>query len=194
MFNPTKFKGHYRIPSNRLSGYDYSQTGLYFITVCTKDRFPYFGNIKEGQMDLSEIGEVIKEELLRTVEIRPNVNIDEWVIMPNHIHVIVGIDHETNVADGVETHCNASLQMSPVPQTSEYRNTFGPQRNNLSSIIRGFKSVTTKRINLKFGEHHFSWQPRFHDHIIRNEHSLQRIRQYILDNPMKWVEDELFVK
>jgi hypothetical protein len=89
--------------------------------------------------------------------------------------------------DVVETHCNASLQ------GQEFCNTFGSQRNNLSSIIRGFKGATTKRINLQYGISYFFWQSRFYDHIIRTEKSLEMIRAYIRKNPETWLEEELYI-
>ncbi len=178
-----KFKNIYRIQSARMVGYDYSQTGLYFVTICTRGREKYFGEVKEGAMELSGIGEIVKEELLKTGEIRPNVNIDEWVIMPNHVHVIIALDNQA-----VETHCNASLQ-----REMNYKNTFGPQRNNLSSIVRGFKGAVARRVVKELNISNFAWQSRFHDHIIHDDRSLEKIRQYILENPTKWFEDEMFV-
>ena len=97
--------------------------------------------------------------------------------MPNHIHGIIVIEYNNNV----ETHGNASLP--------EYKNEFGPQSKNLSAIIRGFKGAATKTINQKFYKIYFSWQERFYDRVIRNEEELNRIRQYIMDNPEKWELD-----
>ena len=102
---------------------------------------------------------------------------DEFVVMPNHFHAIIGIG--VNKYNIVETHCNASRQTP--------KNKFGPQSKNLASIIRGFKSAVT--IHARKTIPHFAWQPRFHDHIIRDKKSLENIRQYIFYNPAKWHRD-----
>ncbi|MFH1564918.1 MAG: hypothetical protein ABIC82_03650 [bacterium] len=109
--------------------------------------------------------------------------------------LIIGIFDDSNV---VETHCNASLQQASLPNINNlftpiggnYKNEFGPQRNNLSSIIRGFKGSVKKQINEKYGGNFFSWQSQFYDHIIRNEISLNKIRKYIIDNPFRWHLDK----
>lgn len=161
------YKNKYRIESTRLKDWDYSSSGYYFVTICTKNRECIFGDVVNGQMRLSEIGEIVTEEWQKTEQIRENVKLDEWIIMPNHIHGI------TAIGNNVETHCDASLQ----------------KKNNLSFIIRGFKSTTTKRIHMA-GYSNFAWQSRFYEHIIRNENSLQKIREYINNNPIKWELDE----
>ncbi|OGH69057.1 MAG: hypothetical protein A2754_02475 [Candidatus Magasanikbacteria bacterium RIFCSPHIGHO2_01_FULL_47_8] len=212
-----KYKGRYRVSSTRLQGYDYSQTGLYFVTICTRGREKYFGEVKEGIVELSEIGEAVKEELLKTMEIRPNVNIDEWVIMPNHVHVIVALDNQNNERQyngsiTVETprggvfHGNddnapngwvigrETRRETPQRGVSTDDNGRSWKPSTLGSIINQFKGACTKIIHKKFPNVDFSWQSRFHDHVIRNEKSLQTIRRYILDNPIKWLEDELFIE
>ena len=130
-----KFRGRYRIESTRLKGWDYSSEGVYFVTICARNREHFFGEITGGKMRYSRVGEMVANEWENTKSIRSNVTLDEWVVMPNHIHGIIIIDNRM-----VETHCNASLQeKSPT-------NRFGPQSNNLAAIIRGFKGVTTKNI------------------------------------------------
>ncbi|KKS40138.1 hypothetical protein A3E04_03400 [Candidatus Kuenenbacteria bacterium RIFCSPHIGHO2_12_FULL_42_14] len=171
------FKNQYKTNSTRLAGWDYT-AGWYFVTICAKDKKMFFGKIGNGKMRLNQIGEVVKEELLKTPIIRRNVVLDKWVIMPNHTHMIIVITN--NNGGGVETHCNASL-----PQT----NKFGPQRNNLASIIRGFKGVTTKRIHLA-RQADFAWQPGFYDHILRDEKDYQNTWDYIDYNPDKWEWDK----
>ncbi len=170
--NP-KFRGKYRIESARLKDWDYSANGAYFITICAKNRKHFFGEIAGETMQLSEIGEIVVKEWENTQQIRSNVEIDEWIVMPNHLHGIVIINRGI-----VETHCNASL----------HQNRFGPQSNNLASIIRGFKGATTKNIHIaRFTE--FAWQSRFYDYIIRDENELNRIRGYIKNNPINWAND-----
>lgn len=177
----------------RLKGYDYSTPGEYFVTICTKWRICWFGEIEEGKMSLSEIGSIVAGEWMRTPLIRPNVRLDEWCVMPNHFHGIVVIDEKkggVEASEGlleqslVETHSSASRQRN----TTQRINTFGPQRHNLSSIIRGFKAAATTRIH-SAGYNDFKWQSLFHDHIIRDEDELNRIRDYIINNPLNWQSD-----
>lgn len=169
----TLFKDRYRVESTRLKGWDYSAAGYYFVTICTRERNCWLGDIVDGVMRLSSAGEIVSAEWQNTAAMRENITLDEWVIMPNHLHGIICI---------VETHC-----MRLTHQTSQ-PNTFGPQRNNLSSIVRGFKSASTKRIQQ--AGHDFAWQPRFHEEIIRDEKSLAMVREYIRNNPMKWELDK----
>jgi len=174
----TLFKDRYRAESARLKGWDYSSVGYYFVTICTLEKLCTLGNVVDGVIRLSPVGEIVAEEWQKTAQIRGNVTLDEWVVMPNHVHGIICI----NDCDIVETHCNASLPKA------QYSNVFGPQKNNLSSIVRGFKGSSTKRIHIE--GHDFAWQSRFHDGIIRDEIMLERVREYISNNPMKWELDQ----
>ncbi len=172
------FKNKYRIASARLSGFDYSEEGYYFVTICIKNRKCLFGNVYNKEIFLSDIGKMVQKEWLNTENVRSNVKLDKFIVMPNHLHGIIII------TSAVETHCNASLQCNDT-----YKNKFGPQTNNLSSIIRGFKGSVKKQINEKYGKDYFSWQPKFYDHVIRNEESLFNIRNYIQMNPENWERD-----
>jgi REP element-mobilizing transposase RayT len=166
-----KFNNKYRIESTRLLNWDYAQKGVYYVTICTANREHFFGEIKN-------------EEWIKTPQIRPDMNLElgEFVVMPNHFHGIVFIgNNEFNSDFGRDA-------MHRVSKDDLYKNEFEPQSKNLSSIIRGFKSAVTvqgRKINPGFG-----WQSRFHDHIIRNPQSYEIISQYIIDNPKKWVDDE----
>jgi len=182
-----KFQEKYRTESHRLTGWDYSQDGFYFITICTQNRENIFGEIRNGKMQLSEIGKIVEEEWQRTEKIRRNVKLDAFVVMLNHLHGIVIIDNVLE-SKNVETHCNAFLQKQNSGQN--YKNKFGPQSNNLSAIIRGFKSAVTKRIHQIQPALDRVWQPRFHDRIIRDEDELNRVRDYIWQNPENWGKDE----
>jgi len=183
-----KYQNKYRIESARKKGYDYSQNGAYFITIVTKNRECFFGNIvgkdamhRVSTMELSEIGKIVWDEWLKTPSIRPDMNLEmvEFIVMPNHIHGIIYIaDNEFNTLQGRD----AMLRVS-----TEYKNKFEPQQKNLSSIIRGFKSAVT--IKSREINPNFAWQPRFHDRIIRNENELNRKRKYIRENPAKWYLD-----
>lgn len=179
-----KFKNKYTIKSTRLQGYDYSQNGMYFLTICTKDREHFFGEIENEIMNLSDIGKIIREEWLKTSVIRPNVILDEWIIMPNHLHAIIEIKNQSS-GDALTQGRDALQCVSTGDE--EYKNKFGSQTNNLSSIIRGFKGIVTKRVRMCGLDFH--WQSRFYDHIIRNYESLNKIREYIITNPKMWERD-----
>jgi putative transposase len=179
--NAEKFQKKYRVKSTRLPEYDYSQNGGYFITICTKNREHFFGEIIDGKMELSNIGKIVAEEWKKTETIRKNITLGDWVIMPNHFHAIVIIENDDIVQTprrGVST-----------PKNPHHK----PQWKSgcLGAIVNQFKSVCTKKIR-KFSPD-FSWQTRFHDHIIRNEEDLENISEYIQYNPQKW-EDDCYYK
>lgn len=170
----------------RYKNYDYSRNGFYFVTICTKNKFLFFGDMVDSKMKLSEIGKIVEKYWLEIPAHFPFVKLDKFVVMPNYIHGIVQIDNELqNAAFGVGTQNLAFLRGAP--HQCEYQNKFGPQSKNLSSIIRGFKIGVTK-----FAKNNnivFAWQSRFHDRIIRNDDELNRIRKYIIDNPARWELD-----
>lgn len=176
----TQFKRKYRVESARLRGWDYTSAGWYFATICTKGQICLLGNVTDGEMHLSEIGEIVVDEWLRTAQLRRNVELDEWVVMPNHIHGIIVIRDSPTFPRARET---------PRQGVSTSEGTSSAlKRDSLGSIIGQFKSACTKRIWAR-GFHDFAWQPRFYDHIVRSEESLNQIRQYILENPAKWEID-----
>lgn len=160
--------------SMRLQGYDYSQAGIYFVTICVKNRECLFGEIKNEEMILNKLGRIVEKEWKKTPEKRKNVGLDEFIIMPNHLHGIIIINYKIVGID-----CNQSLHK------------YGPQSNNLFAIIRGFKGSVTNQINLLSKNYSGGsiWQSRFYDHIIRNENSLEKIRSYIYNNPGGWRND-----
>jgi len=185
-----KFQDKYRIQSSRLPIWDYGSNAAYFVTICTKDRICWFGKIQDTKMVLSEIGEIANKCWLEINQHFPFVNLDAYIVMPNHIHGIVLIEkpeYKQNKINLVETQDFASLQRQP----NSHFNKFGPQSKNLASIIRGFKIGVSNRARLLHPN--FSWQPRFHDHIIRNETDYNRICDYILNNPARWFFDSLYV-
>lgn len=166
------FKKKYRIKSTRLQNWDYSNNGYYFVTICSKDRVCLFGDIIDGKMILSDLGNFVFNCWKKIPKHFTFVILDENIIMPNHIHGIIII------RKNVETQNFASLHK---------KNKFGPQSMNLASIIRGFKIGVKKYVNQNGIE--FKWQPRYHDRIIRNEKELYNIRKYIKHNPLKWEFD-----
>jgi len=150
---------------NRLRDYDYSQEGYYFITICTRGRKEFFGDIREGKIDLNRFGETVNQCWYDLPRHYPNSSLDSFVIMPNHIHGIIVIDNDDVVGNGLK----------PFPT------------HGLSEIIRGFKTFSSRKINEKIEiDNKFQWQKSFYDHIIRGERSLDLIREYIQNNPLKW--------
>ena len=184
----TLYKNKYRIESARCPNWDYTSNGYYFVTICTRDRQCFFGDIKAGKMELSDIGSIIAQEWQKTPKIRPNVQLDEWVVMPNHFHGIIIINNPVDTFNNpVDTfRRNASTDRNA---STNNKNKSRLKSNSLGSIIGQFKSVCTKQI-WKMGFTDFGWQSRFHDHIIRDEAALSRIRQYIINNPTKWEQDK----
>jgi REP element-mobilizing transposase RayT len=176
-FSPQKFNGKYRIASNRLKEWDYGTPGYYFVTICTQNRVRWFGEVKGDRMIVSLVGEIVVQELQITAHIRTNVSVDEWVVMPNHIHAIIVIEEMSGAH--VETpRRGVSTKINWRPGT-------------LGAIINQYKAICTKRIHAS-GCVDFAWQARFYDHIIQDEKSLENIRTYIQRNPIKWTEDEYF--
>ncbi|HNR17995.1 MAG TPA: hypothetical protein PKG90_15110 [Chitinophagaceae bacterium] len=181
-----KYQNKYRIPSARLPGWDYGQNAAYFVTICTKNRECFFGEIVDTQMQLSAIGKIAETEWLKTPGIRPDMKLElgEFVVMPNHLHGIIIIgENEFNTQRDDDERRDAMHCVS-----TETTNTFGPQPKNLASIIRGYKSAVKKYASMN--SINFAWQPRFHDHIIRDNQSYQNISNYIINNPVNWKTDE----
>lgn len=194
-----KFRNRYRIASTRLKNWDYGWNATYFVTICTKNRLCFFGDIDKKQeplMQLTEIGKIAEIEWQKTFELRPDMNLEmgEYVVMPNHFHAIIGIGcNKYNVDSGDIGVRDAMHRVSTGDdETISAVNKFGPQSKNLASIIRGFKSSVT--MNARKIDPDFGWQSRFHDHIIRNQHSFVRIQSYIIQNPMKWKNDTFYKK
>ena len=188
-----KYKNKYRIPATRLHGYDYGSNGCYYVTICTKNHVHYFGEIVDGEMQLSAIGKIAQLEWLKTTELRQDMNLllDEFIVMPNHFHCIVYIgDNEYNTQSRRDAmQCRDAMHcVSTTTPTAPYKNKFGSQSKNLASIMRGFKiAVTTyaRKNNIDF-----AWQERFYDIIIRNQNALDNVRRYIINNPQSWENDK----
>ena len=172
----TLFKNKYRIESTRLKGWDYRNPGYYFVTICTKHREPYFGRVVNGGMVLSAVGERAAHCWREIPRHHAGVELDEFMIMPNHMHGIVII------CNPVETLHATSLRRETL--MSE----ISPKAGSLGVIIRSYKSAVTRLAGLA-GFKNFSWQARYYDHIVRDENSLCNIRQYIIDNPARWELD-----
>ena len=175
-----RFRGKYRIEIARLKNWDYGSSGYYFVTICVKNGECVFGNVDDNKMILSEIGKIAEKFWLEIPAHFPFVKLDEFIIMPNHIHGIIIIDNHRDVA------CNVSTTTS----NNKIMSIISPKRGSLSTVIRSYKSNCTKTINKTQNNIYFQWQLRFYDHIIRDEKSLNSIRNYIINNPLNWDKDE----
>lgn len=177
------FNNKYRVKSARLESWNYANTGMYFVTICTDDKIRYFGEIIDEKIVLNRLGKFAKQCWEDIPKHFPFVKLNEFIIMPNHVHGIIEIDNPDNVEtlhDNVETQDLASLP-----------NKFGPQSKNLGSIIRGFKIGVTKYANKN--NIPFKWQPRFYDRVIRNENELENIQIYIKNNAVNWGKDKYYI-
>jgi REP element-mobilizing transposase RayT len=197
-----KFNNQYRIPSARLSLWDYGAAAAYFITICTKDRQHFFGDIQQGVMHLSPLVIIAQQEWENTFTVRTDMalTMSAFVVMPNHFHAIVIIGD--NAYNGGGGNMDRTPRKNAMPRRDAMhcvstnantkndtaKNAFAPQSKNLASIVRGFKSAVTTQAR-KMGDINFNWQPRYHDHIIRDAQSFHNIEQYIIDNPKKWAAD-----
>lgn len=171
-----KFQNKYSIPSARLPDFNYGMAASYFVTICVKDHACLFGEIQNDEMVLNELGNIAKLEWELIPDLRPDMNIQlgEFVVMPNHFHGIL-------IIGANEFNKNGSV---------DYVSRFGPQRKNLASVIRGFKSSVTSYANAN--NIVFAWQERFHEHIIRNIDSYHNIANYIYNNPVNWHKDKFY--
>ena len=181
---PFPLRHHRR--SIRVPGYDYAQPAAYFLTICTHRRERSFGSIVQGAMILNDVGLVVRDEWKQTAMIRREVELDQFVIMPNHLHAIVriiaGIQGGAGRSDGTSVGtCSGDRPVAPT----------GPRPRSVGSLIAGFKSATTRRINdIRRTPGAPVWQRNYYEQIIRTDESLAEIRQYIANNPAKWAEDE----
>jgi len=180
----TLYKDKYRVETNRLRHWDYASEGFYFVTICTYERLCLLGAIDNGIMQMSPAGEIVAEEWLKTGSLRKNVMLDKWVVMPNHFHAIIAI---TNTKSGSTN--DSSQRETSQRETSQRDVSTGLKPDSLGSIINQFKSACTKKIQA--AGHDFGWQTRYYDHVIRNEKSLEEIRGYIINNPLKWELDKI---
>lgn len=174
-----KFKNLYNRNSPRLENYDYSN-GIFFVTICTAHCTNFFGEILDGEMQLSHEGQ-IAFEIWNSVSITfDNVESGVFVIMPNHFHAIISI---------TKNH-SSDLTTDSLQQKGGFAGNKNPMLNeNLSTVIRWFKAKCTYEIR-KINKG-FSWQSRFHDHVIRDEISFLNIENYIINNPKNWDSDSL---
>ncbi len=179
---PTKTMNHYNPNihhrrSIRLREWDYAQPAVYFITICLRQRVCLFGEIVEGRMLPNQIGQIIETEWSGLPNRFFNVGLDEFIVMPNHIHGIIFIKP-------VETSVVAPESiLHSVPQGAMNR------APTLGEVVRSFKAASARMVR-KRGFSEFAWQRNYYEHIIRNERELDLVREYLLMNPIKWSEDD----
>ena len=198
-YNPTI---HHR-RSIRLKGYDYSQAGMYFVTICCQNHISRFGKIENGEMMLNEFGNIVNNEWQYLTTKYPHITLHEYIIMPNHFHGIVEIGASAGAGFARPDETNARPD-----ETNARPNDMGDARPNdmddgdtgagkprpcvptLGNIIGYFKYQTTKKIDLPVK----LWQRNYWEIIIRNDKSYQHIANYIIKNPKKWENDRFFMK
>jgi REP element-mobilizing transposase RayT len=176
---------------NRLEGYNYSQNNYYFITICSKNREHWFGEIENNDIKINRYGEILNVCWLDLPNHYKNCFLDVSVIMPNHFHGIVIINNDHPVGTGLkpvpEMVGTVGTGLKPVPTETK-------KQHGLSEMVRALKTFSSRRINeISGNDGVFRWQRSFYDHIIRDGKSLENIRNYIIYNPQKWQED-IFLK
>jgi putative transposase len=165
--------------SIRLQGYDYAQAGAYVITVCTAARRCCLCDIAGTAVNLTQAGRIVAEEWARTAELRSEVSLDEFVVMPNHVHGIVVLSPTVGATRRV-----ALGRGSASPLRS------GASPGSLGAIVGQFKAASARRINALRGTNgQMFWQRGFYEHVIRNQADLEAVRTYIADNPLQWALD-----
>lgn len=179
-----KFRGRYRSKSARLPEYDYSHDGAYFITTCTKDREHFFGNIRDGEIRESAIGTIARQCWMAIQNHFSFVLLGEWVVMPNHVHGVLVFDTPVGTP-------NLGVPTTGVPTGVLTGSNPAWKPGTLGVVINQYKRACT--IESRKIDPRFAWQPRFHDHIIRNKTEFDRISKYIADNPKNWKTDDLHV-
>lgn len=192
-------ESHHR-RSIRLQGYDYTQSGAYFITAVTQDRACLFGQVIDGEMRLNDAGVIARQCWLDIPNHFSNAQLDEFAIMPNHVHGVIVLLESLDMTYNVGARHAVPLPNDamplpndavPLPRDLSKGEKFGnPISGSIPTIVRSYKSAVTKRINERHGTPGAPvWQRGYYEHIIRNHESLNRIREYILNNPLQWALD-----
>ena len=162
--------------SVRLPGYDYRQAGAYYITLCTHNRAWIFGQITDDDMHLSRFGRIAEQEWLATPRIRSEVELDVFVIMPNHMHAVVLLGGVGRDGPRERAHGRAPLRR---------------RGRSLGALVAGFKSTVTKQINARRRTPGSPvWQRNYYDRVVRSRDELDRIRKYVVGNPLSWTADK----
>ena len=182
-FDPHK----HRRRSSRLRGYDYSRPGAYFVTICTHGRERLFGTVAGEAVRLNRYGIVAADEWVRSAEVRAEIELEAFVVMPNHIHGIVLITDDVG-ATGV-----GAQGLAPLPEPKQKPTLYRPPRS-LGSFVAGYKMAVTRRINrMRNTPGARVWQRNYYERIIRDDDEARRARAYINENPARWAEDDYYV-
>ncbi|KQX00707.1 transposase [Flavobacterium sp. Root420] len=217
----TLFQDKYKIDSKRLKNWDYSSEAIYFITIVAQNRECIFGSIENEKMILNENGQIVENELLKSIRIRKNWFFHNWIVMPNHVHLLIEIQNindvlstmhiveahssastpgiSTKIGSNVaETHCCAPLRDNRDGNRSQNHLEIKLSRTpkSISSFVTLFKSVTTMQINnIREVKNEANstkiWQSNYHDHIVRNYKRFETIYNYIKSNPRSWEMDSI---
>jgi putative transposase len=172
----------YHRRSIRLKGYDYSRPGAYFVTICVQGGAFLLGEVTDGCMGLNNAGLLVQECWEWLEQQHGNVRLDKYVVMPNHLHGIIIVTDTVEADDA----CRGGSRTAPTTVSGHVQ----AKRKPLGRLIGAFKTVSTKRLNqLRGGPGERIWQRGFFEHVIRNDNSLERIREYILGNPGRWELD-----
>jgi putative transposase len=163
------FQNRYRVESTRLPDWNYSSSGWYFVTLCTRDKRCSLGHAVDGQVVLSDAGAIAETEMQSISSHYMNVTIDRYVVMPNHVHAII-------VIEGDHAYTPVETGLAPSPASAQGR--------SLSTIVGSYKAGVSRICHAK-GLSDFAWQARFHDHILRSNASLNAVRDYIDHNPQE---------
>ena len=196
-----KYKNKYRIDSHRMKGWDYSANGFYFITICVQNMRCIFGHIINGEMILSEFGKIADDEWHKSFEMRQELILHQFILMPNHLHAIIEI---CGIAHSRDARPCVSAVRNPANSGIAIR-----KPKSISSFIAGYKSATINKIDdyideitpinghppfRKYNRKNPLWQANYHDHIIRDYRAYYNISNYIINNPRKWSEDKFYGK
>ena len=191
----TLFRNHYRVETTRLREWDYAAAGWYFVTICTWKMTCFFGEVERGEMGLSAIGEIADAYWKEIPHHFVNACLDIHVIMPNHVHGIIGIITDPDRNDSLDS--RPCRDVARNVSTDALKNTtmseISPKAGSLGVMMRSYKAAVT-RWSRNNGHDDFGWQARFYDHIIRSERAFEAIRTYIINNPLKWELDRNYPK
>ena len=173
--------------SFRKKNWNYRTSGNYFITICTRNKIPYFGENKNGNIILSEIGKIAQDYWLQIPKHFPKISLGEFIVMPNHIHGILMVNNEffPNYNGYKKTELTRILENSTESGTKyngQYFSEISPKKNSVIIAIRSYKSAVSRQAHLLGYE--FKWQINYYDHYIKDDASLQRISKYIRNNPI----------
>ncbi len=182
-----QYRDKYQIKSNRLSYWDYSGDGFYFITIVTQCRICNLAKIENGEIILSDFGKIIEAEWYESFEIRRELILDEFMIMPNHLHAIIIMN-----------------KIKCLDESQRLKSQFIRKPKSISSFIGGYKSVINSKVDdyidenqldiPKYNKKNHFFQPNYHDHVIRNDDEYIRVKNYMINNHLNWDNDKIYDK